>query len=117
MVKCVGAIVVLSLLLAYSGCVTLKDPPPIWGAVSQFHSRYSAAEYEGIWTNAGTAFRSSTSKEDSLKLMSAMQGKLGVVKGRVTGTPHISTDKQGTQITIVSRTSFSLGNASVLRRI
>jgi hypothetical protein len=59
------------------GCTVSDDVPAAEQAIATFHSDLNAGNFEKIYNNSTTEFKSSTKKSDFVKLLSVAHSKLG----------------------------------------
>ena len=80
--------------------------------VARFHSKLNAGEYEQIYSEADEGFRQSGSKEDVIKLFSAIHRKLGDAGATTFGSMNVNATLTGTFITTQYNTAFTGGTAT-----
>jgi hypothetical protein len=79
-------------------------------AIVRFHQQFNAGAFEDIYDDASDQLRSSTTKDEWLKLLSAVQRKLGgFVRADGNTYYNITTNFNKTFVTITVQTEFARG--------
>ncbi len=71
-------IILAALLVA--ACAQDVDRKPAESAVTQFHQRLDAAQFDTIYNDAAPSFRNAVRKDTFIALLTSVHGKLGGVK-------------------------------------
>lgn len=80
-------------------------------AVDLFHARYNAREYAQIYTEAGEAFKASTTQADLVALMEAFQRKLGEHRSSTPAGTQVFAGTDGTRVTVGFQSEYAEGHA------
>jgi hypothetical protein len=78
-------------------------------ALSEFRQRMSGREYAKIYANGSDELRKSASEADFLKILGAMDAKLGPVKTTERATWNLNFHTQGTFVSMAFKTDFANG--------
>lgn len=81
-------------------------------AVDKFHKQLNAEEYDEIYDEAGDAFKKSVTKEQLVRLLSAVREKLGRVNKSTSTGWKVNTDTSGTITTISCDVDFAEGKGT-----
>lgn len=103
--------VICSLL---SSCTSgTKDIELAKQGVERFHSQLDSERYEALYVGADEKFHNATTEPDFTKLLEAIHGKLGTVRGSNLRNASIGWFAgQGATVTLVYDTTFSDGSAT-----
>jgi opacity protein-like surface antigen len=103
------AAVLAALLVA--ACAQDVDRKPAESAVTQFHHRLDAGQFETIYDDAAPAFRNAVRKDTFLALLASVHGTLGAVKKA--DEKHWSTKlgDSSAMLTLQYTTAFNGGDA------
>jgi len=80
-------------------------------AVQNFHQQLNAEKYDEIFDTADESFRTSKSKEDSLKVLRTVHAKLGNARSETLTQVTMQTTGAGTFVITTYTTTFEQGEA------
>ncbi|BCX48617.1 hypothetical protein HAHE_25250 [Haloferula helveola] len=94
------------------GCNPTKSRTEAEGAVVDFHAKFSAADFEGIYNAAHRDFQSSQPKDDIVAFIRTVRSRLGpVVSSKLSSWSSMS-QNLSTTVTISYNTVFENGTGS-----
>jgi len=102
-------IILAALLVA--ACAQDVDREPAERAVTNFHHRLDAGQFETIYNEASPAFRNAVRKDTFLALLASVHGKLGAVKATKQKRWHTKLGEDSAVLTLEYATSFVGGDA------
>ena len=101
-----------SFFVTINACSLTKGKGIAEHAVVQFHDKYNAEQYQGIYDQADDAFKKSAKQEDFLAFLQAVQRKLGMVKQSKQIGWYVNATTLGTIVTLTYDTEFAEGHAN-----
>jgi len=108
-IKAATAILLTRLLTA---CSATQDVNMAQEATEHFHEMMSAGQFEQIYAQSDDSFKKAYTAEDLTRLLSAVAGKLGVVKTSGSDGWNVVYTPSGTSITLRYTTQFEHGTGA-----
>jgi hypothetical protein len=101
-----------ALLIIGLACSALKDGKPAADSgVVEFHSRLNEEKYDEIYDASHQQFKDATSREDLVKLLTAVRTKLGRVVDSRSQSFNVGNFNLKTLVTLTQATEFEHGKA------
>ena len=95
--------------LALAGCSAAADTKSAEAGVSDFHRAMDAGRYAAIYDASAAEMKSSISRDDFIKFLDALHGKLGSFKsGKTTGW-NVNVGTGGHMVTLSREAQFEKG--------
>ena len=101
----------LSILVApaLAGCSAAADTKAAESGVVSFHRAMNAGQYANIYEASAPEMKSAASRDDFVKFMTGLQGKLGAFKsGKTTGW-NVNVGTGGHMVTLTREAQFERG--------
>jgi hypothetical protein len=101
-----------TLLIVGLACGAITDgKPAAEGAVVEFHSRLNDGKYDEIYDTSHQQLKDVSSREDLLKLLTAVRTKLGRVVDSKAQSWNVGNYNLTTTVTLTQATEFESGKA------
>ncbi len=100
-------LVALSILLA--SCSMSKDTELAESQIPAFHKQLEAGAFQNIYASSSPDLQKAATEADFVKLLDAVNRKLGKVKTSTQKNSMVSSGTSGTFVTIVHTTQFERG--------
>src|SRR5688572_13660523 len=95
--------------LALAGCSAATDTKAAEGGVAMFHQAMDAGKYGAIYDSSAEEMKSSISRDEFVKFLGALHGKLGSFKsGKTTGW-NVNVGTGGHMVTLTREAQFEKG--------
>ncbi|MEM8549714.1 MAG: hypothetical protein AAGF10_02890 [Verrucomicrobiota bacterium] len=93
-----------------TGCSDLIHGKSLAGeAITHFHERYNAEDFEGIYDRAAPAFRKADSQANYNNFFSSVRKKLGPVESTENTYWHVNANTSGSVVDMVQKTTYADG--------
>ena len=107
-----GCAAVAALLCVGLACGAIKDgKPAAESGVIEFHSRLNEEKYDEIWDTSHQQLKDVSSREDLVKLLTAVRTKLGRVVDSKAQSWNVGNYNLTTTVTLTQATEFENGKA------
>lgn len=93
-----------------AGCSMSKDTALAQAQISVFHSEYDAGSFQQIYLSSSLDLQKLASERDFVKLLGAINRKLGNVKTSTQQTWKVASTTSGTFVTVVNKSQFERGS-------
>src|SRR5438477_159664 len=109
--RSVGICVLTAALLLGCGGFT-KGKPTAERAIAHFHDLYNQGKLDDIWNEAGSRFKSASSKQKFDEFMGAVQRKLGKVVSTANSGWNVKSFNLKTTVNMSQQTAFEKGQGA-----
>ncbi len=97
-------------IVLLAGCSMSKDTALAQAQISVFHSEFDAGSFQQIYLTSSPDLQKVASERDFVKLLGAINRKLGNVKTSTQQTWKVASTTSGTFVTVVNKSQFDQGS-------
>ena len=95
--------------LSLAGCSAIDDTKAAETGVTAFHRAMDAGQFAAIYDASGPEMKSSLSRDDFVKMLTAMHGKLGAYRSGKTTNWNVNYNAGGHMVTLNREAQFERG--------
>jgi len=106
------AALAVSFAVLLASCGVKQSMEDATAEISQFHTRYGKEDYKAIWASTSNEFRKITTQDQFERLLTAIHGKLGVVKEAKQQGWQANTNNGVSTVVINTGTTFEKGDGT-----
>lgn len=105
-------IVLVSIFALLSACSMSKDTSLAEAKIPSFHALLNAGDFDELYEKAAKELKNAATKQDFVKLLSVVHGKLGQVTKSENQTWQVNYNTSGSFVTLVYNTTFTNGSGT-----
>ena len=98
--------------LVISACSVSQDKKTAEDEVQKFHSAFNAGEFHAIYSASADELKQTENEEDFVKLLAALNRKLGKLENTTQNTWHVNSQFTGTFVVLVYKSKYEHGDAN-----
>jgi hypothetical protein len=110
--RCSMRKLIVAIVISLTGCSMSADKTVAEGAVTSFHTKLDAGQFDTIYADSSEDLKSVTTHEKLVALLEAVHKKLGATKSSKEQSWNVNFHTSGTFITLTYATSYESGDAS-----